>query len=349
MEDNELLLIDRIEKIKSINKQYNLEDNAYISFSGGKDSTIVHYLIDLALPNNNIPRVFVNTGIEYQKIVDFVKAIAKNDKRIKIINSGINIKNMLEKEGYPFKSKLHSANVMVYQNNKEEINNFISNNPTKTTINKEKIENLKSGCKTVIKYYYGLREKNGKLYDYNDLPKSLKYQFESDLSFKISDKCCNYLKKEPLKKWQAENQKNICITGMRKTEGGRRSLSLNCIKLDKSENLISFHPIAVVNNNFEQWFAEKYNIKLCDLYKEPYNFERTGCKGCPFNIKLKEDLDTMKYFFPNEYKQIEKLWEPVYKEYRKLNYRLTKQVNIYDFAIKPFSSNEGGKNADRKD
>ena len=98
MEDNELLLIDRIEKIKSINKQYNLEDNAYISFSGGKDSTIVHYLIDLALPHNNIPRVFVNTGIEYQKIVDFVKTIAKNDKRIKIINSGINIKNMLEKD-----------------------------------------------------------------------------------------------------------------------------------------------------------------------------------------------------------------------------------------------------------
>ena len=31
----EFLLFDRIEKIKQINQQYDLENNAYISFSGG--------------------------------------------------------------------------------------------------------------------------------------------------------------------------------------------------------------------------------------------------------------------------------------------------------------------------
>lgn len=31
MTDNELLEIDRIEKIQSINKQYDLENNAYLS------------------------------------------------------------------------------------------------------------------------------------------------------------------------------------------------------------------------------------------------------------------------------------------------------------------------------
>lgn len=36
-----LMLHDRIEKIKAIDEQYNLRDNAYISFSGGKDSTIL--------------------------------------------------------------------------------------------------------------------------------------------------------------------------------------------------------------------------------------------------------------------------------------------------------------------
>lgn len=54
----ELLLADRINIIKDINKKFDLENNSYISFSGGKDSTILHYLIDLAMPNNNIPRVF---------------------------------------------------------------------------------------------------------------------------------------------------------------------------------------------------------------------------------------------------------------------------------------------------
>lgn len=33
-------LADRIQKIKSINNLYNLEKNAFISFSGGKDSIV---------------------------------------------------------------------------------------------------------------------------------------------------------------------------------------------------------------------------------------------------------------------------------------------------------------------
>lgn len=68
MTENEFLLQDRIAKIKSINEQHNLLENSYLSFSGGKDSTILHYLLDEALPGNNIPRVYVNTGIEYKDI-----------------------------------------------------------------------------------------------------------------------------------------------------------------------------------------------------------------------------------------------------------------------------------------
>ena len=73
MTENEFLLADRIQKIKSMNELYNLEESAYIAFSGGKDSTVLSRLIDEALPDNKIPRVFVNTGIEYKMLVDFVK------------------------------------------------------------------------------------------------------------------------------------------------------------------------------------------------------------------------------------------------------------------------------------
>lgn len=73
MTEQEFLLADRIAKIKSINEQYDLEHNAYISFSGGKDSTVLSHLIDEALPNNQIPRVYINTGIEYKMIVAFVE------------------------------------------------------------------------------------------------------------------------------------------------------------------------------------------------------------------------------------------------------------------------------------
>ena len=59
--DNELTLFDRINVIKDTIVKYG-EQNFYLSFSGGKDSTILHYLLDIALPNNRIPRVFYKYG-----------------------------------------------------------------------------------------------------------------------------------------------------------------------------------------------------------------------------------------------------------------------------------------------
>ena len=70
--DNEFLLMDRIQKIQQIVGQYG-EENFYISFSGGKDSTVLSALVDMALPENMIPRVYANTGIEYRLILEFVQ------------------------------------------------------------------------------------------------------------------------------------------------------------------------------------------------------------------------------------------------------------------------------------
>lgn len=64
MTENDFILFDRIEVIKKTIEKYG-EENFYISFSGGKDSTVLHHLIDEAIPGNKIPRVFMNTGIEY--------------------------------------------------------------------------------------------------------------------------------------------------------------------------------------------------------------------------------------------------------------------------------------------
>lgn len=294
MTEFEFLLEDRIGKIQAINKKYDLENNSYISFSGGKDSTVLHYLLDLALPNNKIPRVFVNTGIEYNDIVNFVKQMQQKDDRIIIINSGINIKQMLDKYGYPFKSKQHSHNLAIYQRNK----------------NKEELNKS-------IKKYLAIIECNT-LYS---CPKKLQYQFTKEFNIKISDECCNRLKKIPIKLWNKNNNKTICLTGMRKEEGGQRK-NINCVIIDKENNLVKFHPLLVVSDKWENEFIEKYNIKLCKLYYPPYNFKRTGCKGCPFSLKLEEQLKIMKEYLPNEFKQCEIIWKPVYDEYKKINYRI---------------------------
>lgn len=299
---------DRIAKIQTINKQYDLEHNSYVSFSGGKDSVILSHLIDIALPNNTIPRVFINTGIEYNAIVKYVKERAKQDNRFIILNSNVNLKKLWRDYGYPFKSKEHSLRVEYFNNG--------------TNAN-------------YIKKYISGYDKNGFPSKFV-CPKILKYQFQEKGKYHYSNKCCYKLKKKPIHQWAKEYNKSITLTAMRKSEGGNRE-RLGCTIFDKNK-LVKFHPLIVISNEWENEFIKKYNIQLCELYYPPFNFERTGCKGCPFALTLQEQLLTMKKLLPNEYKQCLLLWKPVYDEYVRLGYRLDKdfytkqtQYTIYDF------------------
>ena len=159
--DNETILFDRIEMIKTLASLYDLETTTYISFSGGKDSCVLSKLVDLALPDNKIPRVYKNTGIEYPQVVNFVRSLQENDDRIIILPPKKPIKNTLEIVGYPFKSKRHANIVATYQNNVEKCE-FYKNliNENLDLLNDfEFIHNLPIGVKTFVKYYYGVRER----------------------------------------------------------------------------------------------------------------------------------------------------------------------------------------------
>ena len=292
MTENEFLLADRIAKIKSMNGLYDLENNAYISFSGGKDSTVLSHLIDEALPNNKIPRVYLNTGIEYKSVVSFVERERERDCRIQIIFSKQNIKTMLEVVGYPFKSKEHSQKVSYYQN---------------------------SGMGKTVLNYLGQGTKKDFL-----CPENLKYNFTPEFKIKVSDKCCRKLKKEIADKWAEQNKRPIKITGMRKEEGGLRTSHNTCTVFDEGK-LLKFHPLQPITDDFISWYIAERKIELCELYYPPFNFKRTGCKGCPFSLDLQEQLDLMSVLLPAEKKQCEIIWKPVYEEYRRIGYRLRKE------------------------
>ena len=298
--DYELTLFDRLEVIKTTNEKYDLEHNAYLSFSGGKDSTILHHLLDMALPNNRIPRVFIDTGIEYTLIREFVLGLAKNDDRFVIVKPTQPIKQMLERVGYPFKSKEHSLYLQQFQKN--------------------------GMSKTTQRYLYP----NEKRKSYG-CPEVLKYQFTKDFNIKISNQCCYELKKKPIHKWQKDNNKPITITGMRKDEGGNRK-NISCVLTNSKGELTHFHPLAIVSDEWEELFRERERVALCPLYCQPYNFKRTGCVGCVYNLNLQQDLETMERLLPNERKRCEAIWKPIYEEYRRLNYRLKKveQINLFD-------------------
>ena len=47
MTENQFLLNDRCQKIRQIYEEYDLENTAYLSFSGGKDSTLLSDYIDI--------------------------------------------------------------------------------------------------------------------------------------------------------------------------------------------------------------------------------------------------------------------------------------------------------------
>ena len=288
MTDNEILLEDRLQKIRQVIEQYG-EENFYISFSGGKDSTVLSALVDMTLPGNKIPRVYANTGIELNMIRDFVFDMAEKDNRVVIIKPSMSIKPMLKREGYPFKSKEHAKWLDAYQ---------------------------RKGKYWAILNYLG--EGNKTLY--RPCPKILKYQFSEDFNIRVSDKCCFYLKEEPLNEYMKNSHRKYAITGIMREEGGRR-INAQCLAF-RGNKLLQFHPLAIITKEWENWFIDIYNVKICDIYKEPYNFERTGCKGCPFALHLQHELDVLEKFFPAERKQCEQIWKPVYDEYRRIGYRL---------------------------
>lgn len=337
----DFMLQDRIAKIRAINEQYDLEKNGYVSFSGGFDSCCVSSLLDLALPNNKIPRVFMNTGIEYIDMVKFVRGLAEKDDRFIIVNSGVNIKKMLETDGYPFKSKQHAHNIHIYKNNKELCDKYIKEieNNKELLNDYEYIHNLPNGVKTSVKYYFGVRERERETYvSTRNIPAKLKYQMGGNFNLNISDLCCYRLKKETFAKWEEENGRSIGITGMKAEEGGMRTV-IKCVVFDdkNKDKIRRFHPLLVVSDEWEREFAKRNNVEVCKLYKPPYNFVRTGCRCCAFARNVAEELEILYKLLPSDYWAAVRLWKPVFDEYIRIGYRLkqypherVKQLSLFD-------------------
>lgn len=221
------------------------------------------------------------------------------------------IKQTLEKEGYPFKSKGHSEFVDRYQ---------------------------RSGKTKSVIQYLGESTDKEPWSSFKSCPKSLKYQFTDEFKMPISDKCCLRLKEEPIHKWSAENHKPYGILGIMASEGGRR-IGAVCLAFN-GDKLKNFQPLVPITKEWEEWFIDKYKVDICEIYKPPYNFVRTGCKGCPFAIKLQDELEVLEKFFPAERKQCEFIWKPVYEEYRRIGYRLKPLENGRQMSLEEFAEDE---------
>lgn len=71
----------------------------YVSFSGGKDSTVLLHLVRSMFPD--VEGVFCDTGLEYPEVRQFVK----KQENITIIRPEMNFRQVIMKYGYPIATK----------------------------------------------------------------------------------------------------------------------------------------------------------------------------------------------------------------------------------------------------
>ena len=81
------------------------DGNVYVAFSGGKDSTVLLDMVRQMYPD--VPAVFVDTGLEYPEIREFVKTF----DNVTWLKPKMNFRQVIEKYGYPMFSKEISDSV----------------------------------------------------------------------------------------------------------------------------------------------------------------------------------------------------------------------------------------------
>lgn len=280
----------------------------YISFSGGKDSTVLADLAARVCKVNGYKLVlwFSDTGLEYPEIREHVKTFGswlqdKYDIEVETIidipkdrRSGkrITFKDVIFTKGYPIVSK-EVSKVINDARNAIAKNNF--NSYAIKQLNGDYI-NPKTGLKSQ---------------QYN----KEKWKFLLDAPFKISNQCCNVMKKRPAHYFEKDSKLKPLVGTMASESKQRETqwLQYGCNAFDQKNP--QSKPLSFWTEQDILEYLRRFNIPYASVYGKILQDEkgkyyttgcnRTGCIFCGFGCHLEKE--------PNRFQRLKethpKQWE----------------------------------------
>lgn len=220
-------------------------ENYYLSYSGGRDSHFLYWFIKEYLHDDKIEIVGINTYMEHPQIL---KRMRENcDVLLYPKMKPFEIK---EKYGSPCFSKMHDEMISRYQKGSRTQNtmNYIMGENPVFKLNNKARELLLSGS-----------------------------------LHKISNKCCENLKKKPSKLYAKKTGKHA-ILGVCGFESKLRKSQYNsCFQKDGT-----FTPLWDITQEMMDAIYDRYDIEIPSIYQE---IDRTGCMGCPYAPKINTEKE----------------------------------------------------------
>lgn len=342
----------KFEAIKSIiAKRLVQYPNAICSYSGGSDSDILIHLIESVRKIYDLPQItycFFNTGLEMEAIKRHVKETAnKYQVRIMECRPKKGIVQAVHEYGQPFVSKIMSAGLEGVQ--KKNIPLSIADEYAQAEDKIAKRDELRKRypkCESTINFLCGCNSKGEPRPDIQLVIGSSKYMLdfikENPIPFRVSNRCCDYCKKQIAH--EVQKSFDMVITGERRDEGGMRSVprkdNTSMCFTESADGKYRLRPLFYVSDADKKWYKDYYKIRYSDAY-EVYGLTRTGCCGCSISAKAIEDLEKIRPYEPNLVKAAWNVFGDSYRYRQKYNaYKkqrqleeksLNIQTSIFDF------------------